>query len=244
MDGPKDPFQLSPTSRAPLSLLVSRQLRDAILSGRVAAGDELPSEHELAERFAVGRSTVREAVRILQAQGLLSGGDTVSTRRPRVGREEDLGAAAASAMENALRLGQIPLSDLVELRVLLEGASVEGASRAPTEALAEARAALDDMRQPGATTDDFLAADLRFHHGIALASGNAAMPLLMGVLRAAIAGHLGAALARLPDPRATAAQLTAEHEAIYEAVARADSDGARALVTRHIRDFYQGSVAS
>lgn len=236
----KDAFQLSAAVRAPLSVVVSQQLRDAIVSGRVAAGTELPSEQELAERFAVGRSTVREAVRILQAQGLISGGDTVSTRRPRVSTEDGLSTAAALAMENALRLGQIPLRDLVELRVILEGAIVEAAATATPEALAEARAALEDMRGP---PEQFTAADLRFHHGLALASGNAAMPLLMGVLRTAIAGHLGVALARRPDPQAATQQLAGEHETIYRAVAEGRGADARALITDHIRDFYLATGA-
>jgi DNA-binding FadR family transcriptional regulator len=50
----------------------------------------------------VGRSTVREALRILQAQGLVSGGDTVSTTKPRVSNEKALGDAVSLAMENAL----------------------------------------------------------------------------------------------------------------------------------------------
>lgn len=231
-----DPFDLSPATRAPLSVVVSQRLRDAIVSGQVSAGTELPSEQELAGRFGVGRSTIREAVRILQAQGLLSGGDTVSTRRPRVSSEEGLSSAASLAMENALRLGQIPLADLVELRVLLEGAMAEAAALAPREALAEAAAALAQME--GADLVTFQAADLRFHHGLALASGNAAMPLMMGVMRSAIAAHLGEALARRTDPSATTARLTTEHAEIFAAVSEGRSADARDLVSGHIRAFY------
>ena len=231
-------IHLSPTRRTPLSVVVSQQLRDAILTGQVSSGTELPSEHELAVQFAVGRSTVREAVRILQAQGLLSGGDTVTTRRPRVAAEDGLSAAAAMAMENAVRLGQIPLKDLVALRLLLEGATVEAAASAPPGALAEAHAALQDMVLADGEPERFLAADLRFHHGLALASGNAALPLVMSVLRNAIAGHLGAALHQQPDLSATTAQLTDEHAAIYLAVAEGRAGDARQLVTTHIQDFY------
>lgn len=237
-------LHISPAQRTPLSVIVSRQLRDAILSGQISAGTELPSEHELAVQFAVGRSTVREAVRILQAQGLLSGGDTVSTRRPRVSTEDSLNAAAAQAMENALRLGQVPLDDLVELRVLVEGAMVERAAAAGPEHLGEAFAALQDMALASHDAAAYLAADLRFHQGLAAASGNTAMQLVMGVLRAAIAGHLGAALNALPDVEPTTAQLTDEHAAIYLAVAEGRGDEARRLMMHHLRDFYQRRSAS
>src|SRR5205807_2336248 len=75
-----------PVSRVPLSLLVARQLREAIVSGELAMGSQLPTEQELTERFGVSRSTVREALRVLQAQGLLSGGGTARLHRRLPGR--------------------------------------------------------------------------------------------------------------------------------------------------------------
>jgi DNA-binding FadR family transcriptional regulator len=226
-------------TRAPLSLLVSHQLRQAIVSGRVSIGAEMPSEKELTEELGVGRSTVREALRILQAQGLLSGGDTVSTRRPRVSTEETLSSAAALAMENAMRLGGVPLRDLVEVRVGLEGAAVEAAAGASADALTDARAALAAMGRAGLDIESFRAADLLFHANLAAASGNAAFPLVMSVLRTAIASHLGEALQKERDVAATLRVLTLEHEAILNAVARGHGARAQALMTTHIRAFYE-----
>jgi DNA-binding FadR family transcriptional regulator len=233
-------FVLRAEERPPLSVLVSRQLRQAIVAGSVAAGTELPSEKDLGRDLGVGRSTVREAVRILQAQGLVSGGDTVSTRRPRVSNDQQLGAAAAQAMENVMLLGHVPLGDLVELRVVLEGAAVSAAASRPEAALEQAREALALM-QSGALDLDvagFRAADLAFHHALAIASGNAAFPLMMGVLRAAIAAHLGEALLEVRDVRAVTKRLAAEHAAIFEAVARRRPKRAEELVVSHVRCFY------
>jgi DNA-binding FadR family transcriptional regulator len=237
---PASPFVLRAEERAPLAVLVSRQLRQAIVSGKVSIGAELPSEKELTHELGVGRSTVREALRILKAQGLVSGGETVSTRRPRVSTGEALSRAAAQAMDNVVRLAQVPLGDLVELRIVIEGAGVELAARAADGALDEARAAIAAMKAPAVDLDAFRAADLRFHRTLANAAGNAAFPLVMGVLRSAIGAHLGEALAREPDPRKAMKKLTREHEAILEAVAGGDGALARALVTRHIRAFYRG----
>jgi DNA-binding FadR family transcriptional regulator len=232
---------LTPAERAPLSVTVSRQLRDAIVAGRIPVGDEMPTEKDLARQLGVGRSTVREALRILQAQGLLSGGDTVSTARPRVSVEQTL-ASAASALENVLRLGQVPLDHLVELRVVLESAAVEWAVAQPARrrqpALAEAAAAVEEMAEDGIDIERFRAADLRFHRALAAAAGNAAVPLIMGVLRDAIAGHLGEALERVPDAPAAMAVLAAEHGLILAAVERGHGNRARELMTCHIRDFY------
>jgi DNA-binding FadR family transcriptional regulator len=233
------PFALRVEERAPLSVIVSRQLRQAIMSGRVSAGTELPSEKELTEELGVGRSTIREALRILQAQGLVSGGDTVSTRRPRVSTQQTLNLAAAQAMENAVRLGQVPLGDLVELRVVLEGASVEAASTATAEALESARSAVETMKTPGIDVESFRAADVLFHRSLATASGNAAFPLVMGVLRAAISSHLGEALHHQTDVAATMKRLTREHEAILKAVEGGQGERARMLMTKHIQAFYR-----
>lgn len=232
-------FDLRPEERAPLSLLVSRQLRQAIVSGKVGTGTELPSEKELTQELGVGRSTVREAVRILQAQGLVSGGDTVSTKRPRVSTEDALRSAAAVAIDNAMRLAQVPLDDLVELRVVLEGAAVEMAASRRDGLLAEARAAVDAMSEPGIDIEQFRAADLRFHGALAGSAGNAAFPLVMGVLRTAIGSHLGEALDRERDAPKAMATLAREHGAILKAVLEGKGKRARELVTAHVREFYR-----
>jgi GntR family transcriptional repressor for pyruvate dehydrogenase complex len=232
------PFSLRIEDRAPLSVLASRKLREAIVSGRISVGSELPTEKELMQELGVGRSTVREALRILQAQGLLSGGDTVSTQRPRVSAEQTL-SSAAQAMENVLWLGQVPLGDLVELRLVIEGAATERAAEANVEAaLEQARAALATMRERELDIPTFRDADLRFHRSLVAAAGNGAFPLVMGVLREAIASHLGEALLGVKDVKRTMATLTREHEAIFAAVVRGRGKQARELVTSHIRDFY------
>ncbi len=240
----RTPFALSAEERAPLSIAVSRRLREAIVSGKISLGTELPSEKDLARDLGVGRSTVREALRILQAQGLLSGGDTVSTQRPRVSADQTL-STAASTMENVLRLGQVPLRDLVELRLIIEGAAVYQAAAGPEAlALEEAREALAAMKAPRIDIEAFRAADLRFHQSLASAGGNVAFALVMGVLRSAISGHLGEALLRVPNARVTMASLTREHEAILTAVARGRGKVARNLVTEHIRAFYDADAGT
>ena len=237
-------LSLSAEERAPLSIAVARKLREAIISGQVPLGGELPSEKDLGKQLKVGRSTIREALRILQAQGLVTGGDTVSTARPRVTAELTI-VTAASTMENALRLGQVPLADLVELRVVIEGSIAFAAAEArDAVALAEARATVETMRRPNLDVEAFRAADLAFHRCLAAAAGNQAFALVMGVLRDAIAGHLGEALHRVAKPRAAMAELAKEHAAILEAVEHGHGKKARLLITEHIREFYKESSRS
>jgi GntR family transcriptional regulator, transcriptional repressor for pyruvate dehydrogenase complex len=235
-------FTLDAQQRVPLSIAVSRKIRHVILSGQVKTGAELPSEKELARDLGVGRSTVREALRILQAQGLLSGGDTVSTQKPRVSADLAL-STAGETMTNALQLKCIPLGDLLELRVLIEGEAAQRAAKAARgEDIDEARSALHVMKHSNADIEAFRAADLRFHKAIAAASGNQAFPLVMGVLRDAMARHLGEALKRDKSPKTTMKALTQQHEEILDAIECGKSKRARELVQNHISDFYKELV--
>ena len=237
------PFALVPTSREPLSIAVSRQLRQAIVSGKITIGTAMPSEKELGQQLGVGRSTVREALRILQAQGLLSGGDTVSTQRPRVSAEKSM-STAADVMENVLRLGQVPLGDIVELRISLERSMVSlAAKRAQTKpaVLDDAKDALAVMKVKNLDVERFRAADLAFHKGIARATGNAAFPLVMEVLREVISAHLGERLHAVRSSKTAMVDLTREHEEILSAIERGKPEKAAALVEDHIREFYLGT---
>ncbi len=235
-----DSSAFRPVSRTPLSLLVSRQLREAIVSGELSVGTELPTEKELTEHFRVSRSTIREALRILQAQGLLSGGDTVSTTRPRVSSELT-SATASDALENVIRLGQIPLGDLIELRQLLEGTAVATA-HPDAGCLVAAHEALVVMQEPGIDPESFHEADVAFHISLSGLAGNTAFPLVMTVLRDAIASHLLGALHAMDDAGPTVGRLAAEHAAIFDAVTDGDGERARDLVRAHIWEFYANEV--
>ncbi|HUG86320.1 MAG TPA: FCD domain-containing protein [Euzebya sp.] len=238
MTSSPEPFD--PVSRVPLSVLVSRQLRDRIVSGDLAVGWQLPSEKALTEQLGVSRSTVREALRILQAQGLLSGGDRVTTTRPHVSDAHTVDSAAM-ALENVLRLGQVSLLDLVDLRVVLEGAALEHAAVDPgREGLSEAEAALQTMRQALATLDveAFHTADVAFHIALVSAGGNGASELVLAVLRETIAAHLREALTAIDDPSEVLAVLVAQHAALLSAVKRGDGVAARRQVGEHILGFY------
>src|SRR4051812_44940136 len=94
--------QFAPARRLRMLDDVFAQIRDVILSGEVPAGERLPNERDLAERFAVGRPTVREALRSLEALGI------VEIRAGRAG-----GAFAARPSEATLGSA---LSTLVSLR--------------------------------------------------------------------------------------------------------------------------------
>ena len=191
--------------------LVLEWIEKQFSDGKLLLGGRLPAERALAEQLRVSRTSVREAIRILEAMGVVRAG---------VGSGKDAGtvviADPAAALGSALRLHaatrHLPVADIVETRVLLESWAVSRA-RPGSPALAEAAVLLDEMdAAPG--TEDFLALDVRFHLALAEAAGNVVVSAMMASLREAIEGYAAELTKNLPDWDATTRRLRAEHRAI------------------------------
>ncbi|MGW9414827.1 FadR/GntR family transcriptional regulator [Arthrobacter cupressi] len=216
--------------------LVLEWIEKQFSDGKLLLGGRLPAERALAEQLRVSRTSVREAIRILEAMGVVRAG---------VGSGKDAGtvviADPAAALGSALRLHaatrHLPVADIVETRVLLESWAVSRA-RPGSPALAEAAVLLDEMdAAPG--TEDFLALDVRFHLALAEAAGNVVVSAMMASLREAIEGYAAELTKNLPDWDATARRLRAEHRAILTAVNAGDGGKAAALVGAHIEGYYR-----
>jgi GntR family transcriptional repressor for pyruvate dehydrogenase complex len=223
-------------SRPTLYVEVAGQIRAAILDGTIPSGERLPSERELARQFRVSRASVREALRHLQAQGLLAA-------RGRTSPLETAGSDEAAlrfreALTHVARLQGVSIGDLVELRIAVEGAGLLRAATAPVAAhLDEARAALATMERADTAVDDFREADVAFHLALVTAGGNQALRLVMQAVKDAIRAHLdqqlsARTLARL-RPR-----IVAEHRALLRSVERGAGQAAVAQLRRHLREFY------
>lgn len=224
--------------RNPAYLQVAEQIREAILDGSLAAGKPLATERELCRQFGVSRTTVREALRALQAQGLVAGGGSTSTVRTTVANGPT-SAPLRDALRHLVQLQRVSLADLVELRCALEGAALSrAASDGDPARLAEARQALDEMAVTGISAEDFDAADVRFHVALVAASGNEALHLVMLAVRESVASHLLEALAGLKETRPVLRALHAEHAAVLDAVEAGDGERAAELVRQHVLGFY------
>src|SRR5213080_2656216 len=148
-----------------LSDTVAAALQEDILS--LSAGDRLPTEAELVERFDVSRTVVREATRLLVQRGLV----TVSPGRGMAVATVD-GSVIAEQYGLLLRLGGGSFEQLMELRLVLEVemAALAAARRTPDQ-LAQLTELNDRLRVADPSSGEFLDADLSFHRKIAEASG-------------------------------------------------------------------------
>lgn len=212
------------------------QIEQAILDGRLALGDRLPSERELAATFQVSRPSVREALRVLEGFGLI---------RAKRGTGADSGlivSATDSGFANLLRLYvsllRIPLDDLLEIRLVIETWTADAAAkRATHEGIEELTGVIDNMK--GALEpEDFLQHDTEFHLTIARISGNAVAPLVMAALREAIAKRMLDAFHSVEDWPRERAMLIEDHSGIVEKIKSGNGDEAAKVIAKHITDFY------
>jgi GntR family transcriptional repressor for pyruvate dehydrogenase complex len=217
--------------------LVLHWIEGQLSEGKLAVGGRLPAERSLAEQLQVSRTSVREAIRILEAMGVVRAG---------VGSGPEAGTVVISdptaALGSALRLHvatqHLPVSDIVQTRVLLESWAASHA-RPDSPDLDVAARLLEEMDADGMAVDDFLALDVRFHLALADAAGNAVVSAMMGSLRESITGYASQLTSNLPDWEATAARLRSEHRGILDAIRIDDGDRAAKLVAAHIEGYYR-----
>lgn len=229
-----------PLSRARTYELVLDRIEDQIRAGHLSVGDRLPPERELAALLGVSRAAIREALRVLEAQGVL--------RKPQVGTGPESGSIIAdtpgAGLTRLLRLhvalANFPLADVVQARITLERASARlAAVNAKSDDLEHIRGPLERMDDPALSRETFNDLDTAFHVAIAQAGGNRLIADLTSAIRNAMRHPLQVAFGRIDDWSPAAMALRHEHHGIYDAIAAGDPDTAERTVEDHITGFYQ-----
>ncbi len=203
---------------------IAEQLAGAIAQGEYAIGARLPAERELAERFGVGRPTVREALLMLELDGLVdirtgSGVYVVETRPKR-----------ARALE-----GDINMLQLIEARCLFEGeAAALAAKLATPQQIENIRAALDAMEEEERLGVPGEQADREFHVQIARATQNAAIVYVIEALWDARSGSTQVARTLEKVRAAGIRPRINEHSAVLEAIEQHDPEAARDAMRSHL----------
>jgi GntR family transcriptional regulator, transcriptional repressor for pyruvate dehydrogenase complex len=217
---------------------VLAQIEQQILDGRLAAGDRLPGERELADYLGVSRAGVREALRVLEALGVLSAGVGSGPGAGSVVRGEG-SEALANLLRLHLALSRFTQREVMEVRVQLERwAMSQAAVHASAEDIARLRSEVLAMRQPDIGFERFNELDTDFHVSIAEMSGNSLLGTLMRALRDAVRREMLAVFESLPDWRTVANQLVEQHQRIVDDIESGDSAGVAERVERHIATFY------
>lgn len=217
---------------------VVAEIENRLIAGTLKAGDRLPPERQFAEALGVSRGAVREALRILEAIGVVEAGTGSGPTSGSVIVKDSI-AGMAMVLRIHLQLASFTQEDLVEIRLLIEGLAARKTAECATgKVIATLRGRVEEMRG-NHTTASYNDLDAAFHVAIVRASGNGLAAVLMAALRETLRQAMVTAFESLEDPVSTMKVLTDEHAAIVEAIAAGDGDKAAKLVTEHIRAFYR-----
>ncbi|WP_298399443.1 FCD domain-containing protein [uncultured Azonexus sp.] len=208
-----------------LANIAAQTLQRRILDGHYPAGSALPGQRELSENLGISRASLREAISMLEALGLL---------RSQAGKGVFVTAGKpASAADLPAGPSAMPPAAIFQMRYVVEPANAALAARqAGPEGIEALRECMLEMQRALAASDLVTAADcdLRFHLALAELSGNPALTALTEHFQA----HLAYSL-RLPfADRSHIWQPADEHNAILAAVAAGNASAARKAMQQHL----------
>jgi GntR family transcriptional repressor for pyruvate dehydrogenase complex len=223
-------LRLDPIHPVRLKEQAVRQIRRLIEDGALRPGDRLPAERQLSAQFGISRGTVREALQLLEAIGLLE-----------IRQGEGAFVRATVADDGRLRLEwrdwvlrhRDRVREMLEVREGLEALAAElAASRRGQAGLAQMAAALEQMAAGGAAGDIALLvdADLLFHDGLARAAENGVLRDLASTLGRELVPERAAVFGTEGRPQRS----IVEHREIYDAVRAGDPRAARVAARQHI----------
>ena len=224
----------NPVGYAPAYLRVSEVIRSRILRRELQEGEALPTETELARQFEVNRSTVREALRKLESNGLLGrrrGGKRLYVTRP---TRESVGGG----LSQALALHRARVVDVWEaLQAVQPGIAAAAAERRSAPALAALELAARRFAEGTSGRDEAVNEVAAYFDALAEAGANPVFSLLNEPMLRLLRPSLAVIIDRVPQARA---RIEAAQSAIVAAVRARDAKTAAEWMARHVRDFRRG----
>ena len=228
--------KIGPVQHTAAYELVVDQIRRVIYLGRFLPGDKLPAERDLAHQLGVSRTTVREAVRLLEGERLIkvkrgaSGGIIVNAPHQK----------SVTERRNFLAENQRDLNDVFEFRIAVECHAARLAAERRTKRdlkfLLDMQEKMDGIfvkvQSGGASVSEYNAMDTRFHIAIAAASRNRRIERATEEIRAAMFLPVGSIFEKLSD------KANVHHRPIWEAIRDRDAKQAENQMREHIQEGY------
>lgn len=203
---------------------ISEKIIQLILDENLKQGDRLPKEAILVERLGAGRSTVREAMKLLQSRNIVrikQGSGTYVASNPGV-VDDPLGFTFIEDKQQLAR-------DLLEVRFMIEPQMARmAAQKATDEQIARIKELCDESERLAESGDDYSAADTAFHNAVAESCGNLVVPRLMGVLKASVPLFIDV------TGRKLVAETIRTHRGVANAIAAHDASAAYDAMCLHL----------
>jgi GntR family transcriptional repressor for pyruvate dehydrogenase complex len=213
------------------AMLVAQRIVRDVVRGGLRPGDLLPPERTMLEKYETGRGTLREALRLLEFQGVIA-----LKPGPRGGPVllDPDASHLASTVVLLMQLKEAPFRTIVEVRSALEPMiSSLAAARISEESLIDLGATIDQMRENLGEQHLFLDANKRFHDIIAWSSGNA----LFGYIVDSLLGIMDGTILGIDYPSPRRAAILKAHESIFEAIKGRDQEESEARMRKHIDEY-------
>lgn len=212
------------------------QLEEAILAGQLSVGDKLPPERELAARLGVSRTSVREALRVLEALGLV---DVRRGAEHGVRLREEPGNAFVDVLRFLIALRHLTEETVLEFRLVLQvWAAGRAAERRDDELIGQLGGIVEQMEAKPLDPIQFRSVDIDFHSTLVRGSRNELATLIFEAIRHSTEQMILDALLLERDWDSLRERLTREHRAILSAIEGGDIDASKRLVESHIRGFW------
>jgi GntR family transcriptional regulator, transcriptional repressor for pyruvate dehydrogenase complex len=227
-DSPFTPILMEPAYRKVAAAITAR-----ILDRRLREGERLPSETELARQFGVNRSTVREALRELESNGLVMrrpGSKRMSVSRP---QHEII----AEGISRALAMHDVTFMEVWEALTILEPPIAEAAARARSAADLAAIVVASQHFIDAAGTENAVQRAAEFFRLVGKATHNQVLGLAQEPLLQLLEPSLRVMIDKVPQARA---RIAVAQRRICEALQARDAETARTWMAKHIRDFRKG----
>jgi GntR family transcriptional repressor for pyruvate dehydrogenase complex len=216
---------LAPIERRKTYELIADRLLEQIGERHLRPGDPLPTERELTETFQVGRSSVREGLRMLESRGLIvaTGNGSFAVAK--------LSSPLNQSLNLLLEMDEANMRELYELRRMVEGEAAALAAVRRTEADVQAMAAaIDDMARSLEERDGYASADVAFHLAVAAATANRVVLHVMHAIR----DLLERALEQVYEIPGSAKRSLAQHRLILQAIEAGQPEAARDRMREHL----------
>jgi DNA-binding FadR family transcriptional regulator len=212
-------------------MLVAQRIMRDVIAGRLKPGNLLLPERTMLEKYQTGRGTLREALRLLEFQGVIA-----LKPGPRGGPvlQDPDASHLASTLVLLMQLKDAPFRSIVEVRTAMEPMiSRLAAERMSEESLAELGGTIDSMRENLDDQMTFLEANKRFHDIIAWSSGNP----LFGYIVDSLLGIMDGTVIGIDYPAPRRVAILKAHDGIFQALKAHDAGASEERMREHIGEY-------